>query len=230
MDLSVAATHDTAPKRSRNEDEDGSGSKSVPLIPAPNHGIHSDAMMDVVNVGDSSVTLPVFNGAPQSNALDLTAHHEEPSTSTTVSINSESDVKLSNVKFIRTLNENPKNKMYVYEGEYHSQPVVVVLEKTPISEDNVKGMLVDTETTASSLDKDFVNDIYGKYNFHPVTPGMSAIRTTIIHPATNKHIDKYTRHDVRLIRETKADYESITLPFITGSQLNLDWVIQHPLS
>lgn len=220
MDLSVTATHDTASKRSRKDDEeDRKASQGLPIA----HVHPIDGMMDVVSASDAlPEIIPHYNGDPQNNALDLTSHGDEVSTSTECkSIHSEIAIKMNQIKFVRTLNDNPKTKMITYEGQYNQQPVVVVLEKTAVSETAVQAFL---ETDSPVLVKDFVNDIYGKYHLFTSCPSLSTIRTTIIHPATEKHIQKYMKHDIRLIEETVGDYNSITLPFITQSQLNLDWV------
>lgn len=214
MDLSVTASHDTATKRSRKDEEDQEDAQPV-------HVRHVDGMMDIVNPSDAvPEVIPHFNGDPQNNALDLTSHVDQVSTSFK-SIHSEVEINLNQIKFIKTLNENAKAKMITIQGEYNKQPVVVVLEKTPISESSVKGLM---ESSSSVLDKDFVNDIYGKYDLQPNYPCLSIMRATIIHPATENHIEKYTKHDSRLIVETVEDYKSITLPYITMSQLNLEWV------
>lgn len=47
------------------------------------------------------------------------------------------------------------------------------------------------------------------------------IKTTVVYPATEKHLQKYMRQDVHLVRETWEDYESITLPFIQSQSFSL---------
>lgn len=47
------------------------------------------------------------------------------------------------------------------------------------------------------------------------------IKTTLIYPATKKHIEKNSAQDVFVIRETAEDYKEITLPFIEESQFSL---------
>lgn len=47
------------------------------------------------------------------------------------------------------------------------------------------------------------------------------IKTTLIFPATDKHIKKFESHPVHIIEETKEFYESITLPHFTQDQFNL---------
>lgn len=42
----------------------------------------------------------------------------------------------------------------------------------------------------------------------------SEIKTTVVCPATEKHIKKYQRQESFLVEETGSDYQSITLPYI----------------
>ena len=164
--------------------------------------------------------------------MDLSRHSgnqdqpESASGSVVTSIHTESTVSLSQIKFRRALNTVPMKKMIVFEGEYQDSPVVVILEKTSISEEDVKRILDDDdddEEPKSLLDRDFVNDIYGKYKLHP-SPELNLINTTIIHPATEKHIEKYLPQKLHLISESYSDYVQITLPFVTRSQFDISWV------
>lgn len=47
------------------------------------------------------------------------------------------------------------------------------------------------------------------------------IKATVVYPATEKHIQKYLRQEVHLIRETWEDYRSITLPFIQSQSFSI---------
>ncbi|XP_036050109.1 m7GpppX diphosphatase isoform X3 [Onychomys torridus] len=50
------------------------------------------------------------------------------------------------------------------------------------------------------------------------------IKTTVVYPATEKHLQKYMRQDLRLIQETGDDYRSITLPHLESQSLSIQWV------
>ncbi|XP_062870737.1 m7GpppX diphosphatase-like [Trichomycterus rosablanca] len=50
------------------------------------------------------------------------------------------------------------------------------------------------------------------------------IKTTVICPATEKHVKKYLRQETFLINETEDDYRSITLPHITQQSFSVQWV------
>lgn len=51
--------------------------------------------------------------------------------------------------------------------------------------------------------------------------GSSGIKTTIIHPATEKHVVKYSKQNLYLIDETSEIYNTITLPFLEKEQFSL---------
>lgn len=55
-------------------------------------------------------------------------------------------------------------------------------------------------------------------------PCFLGVKSTVIYPATDKHIEKYSICQKYLIRETPELYEKITLPYLTESQFSLDWV------
>ena len=46
------------------------------------------------------------------------------------------------------------------------------------------------------------------------------IKSTLIYPATETHIAKYSQQEVFLVRETAEDYRAITLPYIESSQFS----------
>merc|ERR1712062_67444 len=91
--------------------------------------------------------------------------------------------------------------------------------KTPFSEDTIPKLL-SGETT---LEKEFCNDIYGKYE-GLTKPSNNAISTNIIKPATQKHIDKYTQQLPYLIYETGNNYVNITKPYLDNKKFSIDWV------
>lgn len=43
----------------------------------------------------------------------------------------------------------------------------------------------------------------------------------MVYPATEKHLQKYLRQEVHLIRETWEDYKNITLPFIQSQSFSI---------
>ncbi|XP_054750355.1 m7GpppX diphosphatase-like [Lytechinus pictus] len=93
---------------------------------------------------------------------------------------------------------------------------VVLLEKTAFTED----LLPNLMSEKSALNRSMQNDIYGVYECFPPKE-LSGIKTTLIYPATEKHIQKYSAQDVHLINESYKDYMNMTLPYIEEKQFNI---------
>lgn len=47
------------------------------------------------------------------------------------------------------------------------------------------------------------------------------IKTTVVCPATEKHVKKYLRQETYLVQETGEDYRSITLPYIQSQSFSV---------
>ncbi|KAB1255018.1 m7GpppX diphosphatase [Camelus dromedarius] len=50
------------------------------------------------------------------------------------------------------------------------------------------------------------------------------VKTTVVYPATEAHLQKYLHQDLHLVRETGSDYRNITLPHLESQSLSLQWV------
>lgn len=50
---------------------------------------------------------------------------------------------------------------------------------------------------------------------------FAGVKTTVICPATEKHVKKYQRQETFLIEETEEDYQSITLPYINSQSFSV---------
>ena len=93
---------------------------------------------------------------------------------------------------------------------------MVLLEKTPFSEDTLPQML----SADTSLVREFNNDIYSQYSCQ-LPSRFNTLKGTVICPATAKHLDKYSSHEVHYVYETPEDYKSITLPFIEEQSFSI---------
>lgn len=51
---------------------------------------------------------------------------------------------------------------------------------------------------------------------------LTALKTTIIYPATQKHIQKYSIEKLHLFQESPNCYASITLPYIEKESFSLE--------
>jgi len=50
------------------------------------------------------------------------------------------------------------------------------------------------------------------------------IKTTLIHPATDKIIEKYRQEQNIIIQESYELYKAVTEPYVTENQHSIDWV------
>ncbi len=50
---------------------------------------------------------------------------------------------------------------------------------------------------------------------------LTAIKATLVYPATEKHIAKYSQQEAYLVQETPEDYAKITLPYIESSTFSI---------
>ena len=106
---------------------------------------------------------------------------------------------------------------YVFTGKFKGsdEDAIISLSKTPFTEDSVKSIL----SKETKLKKEFNNDIYGQF-IAETTPNLNTLATNTIHPATEKHIMKYTAQDIFLVDETAEDYQNITLPYLEKQQFS----------
>ncbi|XP_053500877.1 m7GpppX diphosphatase [Ictalurus furcatus] len=118
----------------------------------------------------------------------------------------------------RILRESAREKNIFVHGKLDDQEAVIILEKTPITQDVLQEMLKN-----STQMLEMRNDIYSTYQLRP-PPHLNGIKTTVICPATEKHVKKYLRQETFLVEETEEDYQSITLPYINSQSFSLQWV------
>ncbi|ALC46760.1 CG2091 [Drosophila busckii] len=145
---------------------------------------------------------------------------------------------LSKFRLNRILNNNSKCKSITLLGTFpdlsETDNAIVVFEKNAYRESDV-ATEVAVEQNAESPAKpsyfsrdltvrtDFVNNIYASFQCVP-HKDLCAVKSTVIYPATDKHVEKYSVCQKYLINETPDLYETITLPYISSSQFSLDWV------
>uniref|UniRef100_A0A8D8VZX4 m7GpppX diphosphatase n=1 Tax=Cacopsylla melanoneura TaxID=428564 RepID=A0A8D8VZX4_9HEMI len=126
-------------------------------------------------------------------------------------------------KFVvkRVLSDSPDRKLIFVEGSLSGKEgaAVLVLEKKAFDEKAIQALC----TEESLLVKNFVNDVYSTYECFPDTK-LNGIKTTLVYPATAKHIQKYERKTVHIVEETAKTYKTITLPYILSEQFSVQWV------
>lgn len=161
--------------------------------------------------------------------MNQVSNHENPSKLRKLDDNNEPDSShvfksFDGFKVKRILKENPESRLIVVEGSFDrdtsgesDSPIsVVVLEKTHFTENEVHSVLTKS-TTVECL---FNNDVYYNLLCHPPIE-LNSIKATVIHPATEKHIEKYSTKKSFLIEETSLIYHSVTLPHISKFKFDL---------
>nr|AAZ38886.1 scavenger mRNA decapping enzyme [Xenopus laevis] len=143
-----------------------------------------------------------------------------------VSTNAEANVQhpLTGFELKAVLRESARDKTIFLHGKVSSgsencNDAVIILEKTPFQMDTVSSLLKNDPELKLQLK----NDIYGVYHLSP-SPELNEIKTTVICPASEKHIKKYLQQEVYVIHETEDDYKAITLPYIESQSFSIQWV------
>ncbi|KAM8927383.1 m7GpppX diphosphatase [Pelodytes ibericus] len=137
---------------------------------------------------------------------------------------SSSSHPLSGFQLQAVLRESARDKTVFLHGKVtgdteDTQDAIVILERIPFQVDTISDLLNDQ----AKLHLQLKNDIYSVYHMNP-PPELNEVKTTVICPATEKHIKKYQRQVVYLIHETGEDYKTITLPFIESQSFSIQWV------
>lgn len=150
-----------------------------------------------------------------------------------------SKFQLSQFELVRILSNNSTHKSVALLGQFRDlsreQQAIVTLEKTAFTE----GQLQTTSesdsssssffTTKSQLRTEFINDVYGNFLCR-TDPEINQLKVTIIYPASEKHIVKFSAQPKHLLEETAQDYQTVTLPHLEREQLSLEWlynVLEH---
>nr|CAH7738023.1 unnamed protein product [Callosobruchus chinensis] len=128
---------------------------------------------------------------------------------------------LSSFKVKEILQNNTNRKVTCLRGSFdsHAGEAVVVLEKPAFSEETLKDYFKGNHT----LTKSFHNDIYGDYRYNP-SAELNDVKATIIHPATEKNIQKFMTQKHYMIEETPKIYTDIILPSLADEESHLQWV------
>ncbi|KAL4707522.1 hypothetical protein ACJJTC_000274 [Scirpophaga incertulas] len=123
----------------------------------------------------------------------------------------------------KILNNNSSRKTVCIQGKFNGKNGValILLEKNAFKQEDLNESGYFSKET--KLITYFQNDIYGNYECYP-KPSLNGVKTSIIYPATEKHITKLTLQEVHLISETPELYKTLTLPHLEKEQFDLQWV------
>ncbi|XP_052836315.1 m7GpppX diphosphatase [Drosophila gunungcola] len=143
---------------------------------------------------------------------------------------------LSKFRLKRILTNNSVRKSISLLGTFpdisETDDAIVVFEKNAYRESDVATPESPSEESPKKpsyfnanlkVSTEFVNNIYGSFQVVP-SRDLCGVKSTVIYPATDKHIEKYSVCQKYLIRETPDLYQKITLPYLTSSQFSLEWV------
>lgn len=204
-----SVTHKLNPKldteRSNNDDESSQGQQETVVAPAP-----------------TSATL-------QSDSQPVVGGGEDNGDS--------SKFQLSQFELVRILSSNSTQKSVALLGHFRDlsreNQAIVTLEKTAFTEAQLQTSESDSSssffTTKSQLRTEFINDVYGNF-LCLADPEINQLKVTIIYPASEKHIVKFSAQPKHLLEETAQDYQTVTLPHLEREQLSLEWlynVLEH---
>jgi len=95
---------------------------------------------------------------------------------------------------------------------------VVVLERKPFDQASIEECIRNTKTIET-----LKNDVYTTFDIF--SNSLKAdMKATLIFPATEKHISKYSEHEPFIIHETPELYRDVTLPCIEAGKFSIQWV------
>ena len=124
---------------------------------------------------------------------------------------------------VRVLQEKADAKAIFLEGRFPSidpdKVAIVILNKTPFNAEKMDQVLT------SDVKLQFVNenDVYSNFN-SLLNPGQNLVKTTIIYPANQRHIQKYLGSKQHIIEETPQIYRVVTKPFLAKERFSTGWV------
>lgn len=138
---------------------------------------------------------------------------------------------LAAAQLTRVLDQNERSKYTAYLVVMKSaavpEPVetVILAEKTSFPEPASLAAIFGGGAGAPGTVLQCIdtNDVY--YRFLVELGGQAHAKLTVIHPATPKHIAKYTKQDRLFVRETPKLYQTHVLPYIAEHPASrLQWV------
>ncbi|KRX23073.1 m7GpppX diphosphatase [Trichinella nelsoni] len=160
------------------------------------------------------------------------AKRESPSVNAFLNLRHE--VKRLLLDPVRVLRQDPNTKMIAVHAKQRSSSAddadtqladaVVVFEKKPFSENQLFNLL---KNDTIKLTKNLMNnDIYSIHLAVAEQPDddLNALQLTLIQPASEQHIQKWSEEERCMVSETADDYRSITLQYIEKNKLSLQWV------
>lgn len=156
---------------------------------------------------------------------------EPPCTAQLIWMSESPLLEFASAKLVKVLDANERLKYtalhVLMKSQNAQEPVdtVILAEKTSFpSLENLEAIFGTGQQSSSTLKLIESNDIYYRYLIGSID-GVSHTKLTIIHPATPKHIAKYTKQSRLLVKETPELYKTVVEPYISANPASrLQWV------
>lgn len=146
---------------------------------------------------------------------------------------SASSLDFQSAQFIRILDQNERFKyiaiLVKMKSDTHTDPVdtVILAEKTSFATDfhvTFQNLFaLNSSICCASVKAIERNDIY--YRLVIESGSFAHTKLTVMHPATPKHIAKYTQQERFLVNETPELYQTVVLPYILANPASrIQWI------
>ncbi|EPY53799.1 m7G(5')pppN diphosphatase [Schizosaccharomyces cryophilus OY26] len=132
---------------------------------------------------------------------------------------------LQNFQFEKVLKEDTKNKIVTLYGYIENKVALLLLEKTAFDLHCIKLQEIPDYIQETRLVQN--NDVFHWYlsTFLQNNDSLPSVKSTLIWPAAENHIRKYSDQKRRMIRETPEMYLRIVKPFVeTQRGPQIQWV------
>lgn len=128
--------------------------------------------------------------------------------------------KLTNVKILK---EDREQKVIILSAEDEKGQVAILSFARKAFPTQAVEKFINSEIVVEKK-LDHTNDIWNTYQVYLADEELNNTKLTLIYPATQKLIDKYTTQKMVLVEETGQMYEEITKPHLNNNQHSLTWV------
>lgn len=126
-------------------------------------------------------------------------------------------IDFKQLKLGQVINESASTKSITFQAKYKGQNAIIRLDKTPFEEDSAKEALDHNDLVS---ERNLANDIYSRYKI--ISPGsdINSIKATIVIPASEAVLAKYSRSETIFFSETSDVYLKVVEPFIENLLAN----------
>lgn len=150
-----------------------------------------------------------FTPTPSKSAATPSKSESSPATA----------IEFNKLKISHVIDDSITSKTITFQGTYNGETAVIRLEKTLFDEVAMKKALGDGKTSSTL---DFANDVYSSYLLNPPedSGSLNGIRATVVCPANETVLAKYSKADMIFFSETPDTYSKVVDPFIENKVTN----------